>query len=573
MKSIVFILATCFSSVLIHAQSLERSTLMNSFPKEEVTLIANDDVILSGQMLGYSIFCTINKRLGSISDIVYVELVSAEKVAVFKQKLLLKNGNANGDYFLPTTLKTGHYKLISYTAWTLNNSENHFYQKDIYIINPYLDAFENDLKSSFGQNEGFLEISKNEQYNVQGKNDYDGLKVETDADIYKKRSKVILKLQNNLNVGNYGSYSVLVKKIDSVDVQKNNVNKSSNPTASSSAHLPEMRGELIKGTVFNLKTAELAVEQTVSLSIAGEHHVYKSTTTNSKGEFYFNLFETYDQEKALIQVVSDNRSDYKLTVIPKVFDRYNELEFYPLKLNKNTETYITQNSIYNQVESAYYNIKRDTLMPIRPLKSFYGKPDKVYVLDDFTRFNSVKETFIEVVQEAAIRSINGGYQFLVYDYDDPFGGVFKNAKPLLLLDGIQIQDENILVNYLPESIESVSLVKGIYSIGSTTYNGIIDVKSKKYTDQNLSGSYLQHMDIKKPESQKIYFKQNYTIDQNRIPDYRTQLLWQPDVELKSNEKEIDFYTSDVTGYYIVEINGLTHDGKLIYLNEIFKVTN
>ena len=193
------------------------------------------------------------------------------------------------------------------------------------------------------------------------------------------------------------------------------------------------------------------------------------------------------------------------------------------------------------------------------------------VLDEFNRFNSVRETFTEVIQGAAIRARNNGYRFKVYDIGNPFNALYDDEKPLLLFDGIQIQDENFVVDYNVKDIESVSLVNGVYSIGSVIYNGIIDIKLKKQSFVDLSGTYLQRVEIPKPLLQKEYFEQNYTYEQSRIPDFRTQLLWLPNLEISSDLEKIDFYTSDISGVFMVEINGTTKSGKSITLNKTFKV--
>lgn len=554
-----------------NAQQLDRQDLINSFPKEQIDLVINNDIALSGQIMGYSIVSHSNTIEEGLSDIVYVELVSNTKMSVFKHKLQLTKGKAHGDYFLPTTLKTGHYKLIAYTKWTLNNEEVPFYEKNLYVINPYLNALENNLTNKFVADEGYIELLVNNTLSYKDEHEVNGLKISTDSDSYKKRSKVNLKLQNDLNTINYGAYTISVKKIDAIDVKNHYTAKSAITRSVSTAHLPEMRGELIQGTVVDVNTNVPVAEQAVSLSIPGEHYVYKSVKSNKDGRFYFNVFESHQQENTLIQVVAENRNDFKLVMEPILFDRYDALDFYPLQLDKNLESYITQNSIFNQVESAYYNLKSDSLLFIPPTASFYGKPDITYVLDDFKRFNSVRETFIEVVQEAAIRESNNNYRFLVYDHTNPLNSIFADIKPLLLFDGIQIQDENFVVEYNANDIASVSLVRGVYSLGSVTYNGIIDIKLKKSTPVNLSGSYVQDIEIMKPVVQKKYFKQEHVTKQSRIPDFRTQLLWQPNVEINSDLKQFDFYTSDVPGLYIIEVNGTTARGKSIQLTKTFNV--
>ncbi|MGJ8593451.1 MAG: Ig-like domain-containing protein [Aquaticitalea sp.] len=555
----------------MQSQTLAEQKMMSTFPIEKVMLIANSEVMLCGQQLNYQTICRSKNLEETISAIVYVELVSADKTVVFKHKLRLQKGKAYGDYFLSTKLKTGHYKLIAYTEWSLNNTDNNFDQHDLYIINPYLDATENSLKSEFDEAQEYVEIFESDDFSRIVNNASSGLKITTDSKTYQPRSKVNLELQNSLNLLNYGDYTIAVRRVDSLAIQSYNKVKKNNLNTSRAMRLPEMRGELIQGTVIDVNTNLPVANQTISLSIPGEQLVYKSTSSNANGKFYLNLYEPYEQEKALIQVVAENRENFKISIDPKVFDRYDDLEFVSVKLNKNLKDFIEENSFYNQVESAYYNLKRDSVMSTQPATSFYGQPDIIYVLDDFTRFNSVKETFIEVIQNAAIRTTNGKYQFLVYDYDIPFGGIYQNVKPLLLMDGVQVQDENRVVEYNPNLMESISLVKGTYSIGSEMYNGIIDIKLKTPTDLYLTGEYIKHIDIQKPEIQKHYFHQSYESTQDRTPDLRTQLFWKPNIELKSNSQTWNFYTSDVPGSYIIVVKGFTDEGKYISISERFEV--
>lgn len=553
------------------AQQTERLNLKMSFPKEVITLYPNGNIYLSGQTLQYAVNCRINNTENNISDLVYVELISHPNNIITKQKLRLKDGKAYGDYFLPSTLKTGHYKLIAYTKWTLNNEDAPFCELNIFIINPFLNAEENNLHNKFTDNESYFEIGIDSLSISTKTRESNGLKISTDAKKYKHRSKVKIQLES-ADASNFGTHTILVKKIDSVTITPHNIIPNNNKKSNPSINLPEMRGELIQGIVTNAETKIPVPGKTVSLSLPAAHAIYKSVTTNDKGRFYINLFENFEREKGIIQVVDDNKDLFDITLEPVIFNRYDDLDFYPIKLNNDLKPFIIQNSIYNQVESAYYNVKQDSLIPPIPACSFYGEADLVYVLDDFKRFNSVIETFVEVIQGASIRKTKEGYKFNVQDINDRFNGIYNQDKPLLLLDGIQIQDENIVVDYNVKNIESISLAKGVFSLGSKIYNGIIDVKSKRMEDITLSGSYVQHIDIKIPLKQKEYFKQTYQNIENRIPDYRTQLLWIPNLQLDSDLFEIEFYTSDVSGEYLIEIKGFTKSGKSLISRKKFIVT-
>ncbi|MCK7589956.1 hypothetical protein M0G43_05160 [Subsaxibacter sp. CAU 1640] len=562
-------------SLIVKAQNFGEVSAFKSFPEEQVILTANTTVALSGQVIYYVFNCRSIDFENTVSDIGYVELVSESNTVIFKHKHHLENGFSSGDYFLPATVKSGHYKLIAYTQWSLNNHKhNAFDQKDVYIINPYLNAADNDLKMDFTDKNPYVEVSRRNDLKLNIVNDSIGLKIDTDSKVYGLRSKVNLTITNSVDYKKFESYSISVKKIDSINVETIfPTEKQSQQISLNKNHLPEMRGELIYGRVTNIKSG-LPVENIgVSLSIPGDDYIYKSSKTNKRGEFYFNLFEAYPQERAVIQIIGDDRGDFELTLSPKLFDRYGELAFYDLKLDTNIESYIVQNSIFNQVESAYYDIKRDSVLINIPTNSFYGMPNKAYVLDDFTRFNSMKETFVEVVQEAAIRNNDGKHRFVVYDFDNPFSGNYENIKPLLLLDGLQIQDEEFLVNYNPREVASVSLVKGVYSIGSVMYNGIIDIKLKKAQNHFSFGDFIKSREIPKPALKKIYFRQNYVEEKKRIPDFRTQLLWEPNLNENTPVTSIQFYTSDISGYYLITVRAYDNFGENIILNETFRVIN
>ena len=77
----------------------------------------------------------------------------------------------------------------------------------------------------------------------------------------------------------------------------------------------------------------------------------------------------------------------------------------------------------------------------------------------------------------------------------------------------------------------------------------------------------------KPLRNKNYFKQVYAEDDkfNRIPDFRSQLLWEPNFNLNKNEDTIFFFTSDNNGDYEISLEGFTNDGQPVSLREIISV--
>lgn len=106
--------------------------------KEQIVLQTNTDFYLSGESILYKTICLnqTNKETITLSKIAYVELVNSENISILKHKQVINNGISYNDFFIPTNIETGNYKIIAYTNLTLNNSE--YALKEIFIFNPYV---------------------------------------------------------------------------------------------------------------------------------------------------------------------------------------------------------------------------------------------------------------------------------------------------------------------------------------------------------------------------------------------------------------------------------------------------
>jgi hypothetical protein len=62
------------------------------------------------------------------------------------------------------------------------------------------------------------------------------------------------------------------------------------------------------------------------------------------------------------------------------------------------------------------------------------------------------------------------------------------------------------------------------------------------------------------------------VKNSRIPDFRNTLYWNPSVKPGKNGKtRIEFWTSDISSDYIINVQGITSDGNLISLKKILRV--
>ena len=405
------------------------------------------------------------------------------------------------------------------------------------------------------------------------------VEINTSKKVFSKREKVLLSIKGIKNKSSYGNYSVSVKKVDYVNAPKkqnsklfisnNYLKKESN---GSIFFLPELRGEIISGTVYIKETNTTMPNIKVSLSIPDEQAVFKIATTNKSGVFYFNLDETYQNSNAVIQVIDAKKDEFNIELNNYELPNYNNFTFNDFKLTPELNDLILKKSVLNQIENAYHSIKKDSILPTNYKTPAYKIKAKKYSLNDYTKFKTLKETITEVVDAVYILQKNGEHTFHVKFYNSINQ---NNLLPLVLIDGVLIQNHNSIIDYNAKNIKSVEVVRDKYIYGGQLFNGIIAINTLNGDYKpDIKSHYIKNIELDKPQITKSYFNQEYNGTKfDRIPDFRNQLLWHPNLTLNSEENQISFYTSDNIGDFEISIEGFTENGEPVTIKEFITVKN
>lgn len=561
--------------LLVFINTQFSSAQQNISLDETVFIHSNASTFVSGETLLYKVYCLkiSDKTPSNISKIAYVELVDNTKKSVFKTKIFLENGNGQGDYFFPTTLKTGSYKLIGYTNWMLNRPVTELFQMDINIINPYKITEKVDA-------ENLLASASNQAAESNFKNE--NLVLKLNKTTFTNRELVDLKVQSlNKNFEN-GNYSLSVRKVDNIP-SKNQI--SAVKFASGSSYpilldaqnqnnkiiLPEIRGEIISGKITAKNNNDKVDNISVGLSIPGKSFAFKVVETDNNGNFIFNINEAFYSSNIMVQIINEKANNYDL-----VINNAPEIDYSNVSFDKNTNLSHTikenllERSISSQIENAYFHKKVDNIEKAPTYDAFYYPIAKEYILDDFTRFKTLKETTTEVVVEVFHKQKDDK---LYLHVNDP--SVFPQLPDpaLVLVDGLYLENQNDLLNYSMKNVYKIEVIIGRYYVGSKSFNGLISFTTfDKDFKSTQSGSWIAKPTVLRPQPKKIYNKVKYenTTDNARIPDYRNQLFWTP--ELSANSAT-SFYTSDLTGTFEVRLEGFTKDGIPVSLKENIEVKN
>lgn len=566
---IVFIFFGICAAAQIPASEIAVDTKV--FPSENVELSINSNVLLAGELLQYKAYnLNVSKKVSTLSKVLYVSMRNENDSVVFNHKLKVTNGTANGDFFIPSSLKTGIYRLIGYTNFSRNNNQNIFVEKSIYVIN----SFVKTEKLAGKQMDTIIiknaTVSNSEE--ISG-GQTSKISIATDKTKYGNREKVIVNIENTSN--NYGNYVLSVRKVSPIEIldkTKNNFVSKSSETY----YIPELRGEIISG-IMTSKIDNLPIaNKEVSLTIPGKDYVFKIAKTNINGRFFFSVAEGYNADKSIIQLNESkaNAADFNIVLDKKDFDLgKKDTSFF--KLDSDIKDWLQDRSVQMQIENAYYDAKKDSILKNEGNAPFYDNLGTVFLLDDYTRFSTVKETFTEVVTLAAIRGTGSDSRFLVNnEYDPNRTANFNDIAPLVLMDGIQILNNEDLVNYNARDIKSIRVINKPYRFGPKIFSGIIEVETKKgdFTPTKTAG-FSEEFNLPPSVKGKRYFQPIYSpnFPNSRIPDYRVQLLWQPDLKFSESVTSSTFYTSDVSGVFEILLEGYSDDGVFVSTKKYFTV--
>ncbi|RZV65986.1 MAG: hypothetical protein EX254_04370 [Flavobacteriaceae bacterium] len=557
-------------------KNIDDVTWYINIPQEDIYLHYNSVFMLTGETLHYKVYCknANTKELSNNSKIAYVKLVGQEGL-VFEHKIRLTNGTGKGDFFVPPSIRSGNYKLIAYTRWMTNGSRDDFFQADLSIINPYANI-------TFDENAVDIVTQ-----NVFQPKESDKLDLVLDADAYDKRQAVNISLIAKEGSAIGGVYSLSInKKEDFINddgklttiafqeaLKDNRV--SSTRKIGEIINLPEFKGEMLSGMVVDNQTGQPVSGQEVALSILSKEAYQDIVRTNENGIFYFQLLNEYSTPKALIQVLNDEQSDFKLTINDASIREFSDLQFKEIKLHPKHKDAIIARSIHNQIENGYANVKQDKIIKREYGELFYGNPIRTYVLDDYKRFSTIAKTLEEVVDDVYHERKGGKQRFInVREREtDPYYEV--DILPLIVVDGAAVQNHESILYFDANKVESISVLRDEYYYDKRVYQGVLMINTfdGDYYN-NLQGEHIQLIDLKSPQQDKDYFYQDYDLQSksaDRIPDYRTQLLWEPNISLTGERLRIRFFTSDVRGTFEVSLEGFDKDGKPVSIKKYFKV--
>lgn len=534
--------------------------------RERVYLQTDKNLYLAGETVLMKILTTDTELIPvDFSKTAYIELVSKDE-ALFQIMVEMKKGIGMGQMKLPTDLPSGYYRLIAYTQFMRNESVDEFFEKNIVVINTFISGY-------YLSDE---ELATENNINNDEKNDFVSVKLVCDKNNYPKRTNgqlTITQLPENIH-----TLSVTIAGKDIIPTTETNVslfNKNRKKISSvfTGEFLPEYEGHTIYGNIIDSQTGNLTDEVlSKGISIPGDGIRFFAGQKVKTGEYRFITSGITDSkevatviyhadEKYKMEIVSPFVTHYIPTQMPEL---YIDSVYYGQLLARSVAlqalNYFSDNSLLNRK-------LHDPLLKLEPTRSF--------ILDEYTRFTTMREVFTEFITGARFRRNSGKQevQILITRSDNYYEW---GIMPLVLLDGAPIPNHDAIFKFDPLLVEKINIYNTPIVMGGLWFDGIVELITYTGLRQGLDlDKSTQILSYEGPQSQYNIDYPDYSNEKNRyprIPDSRHTLLWKPDIRLDGNSNiHLPFSTSDLTGEFQITVEGVTKDGKLVVGTAVFVV--
>ncbi len=520
----------------------------------------------------------------SLSNVLYVELISPELKVLQRKKLKISDGVAIGEFILPDKRK-GEFYLRAYTNLMRNFGSTDFALNKI----PVLSEKENLPSRREETTKSGFPISL--------------IPFQT---IYKKREKITLQIQtfdeeNKPATARLSASVINANIIQSIEKQQNILSLANwgdikkQPTE---IKFPLEIGMTLQGKVVNKKQegifANLLLLNTQTKESFG-------AMTDEKGRFLLTGLNFQDSAAFAVQALGrDSQPAGKVQIdsldLPSLeigrdsaIISYREVEV-PIETDKKLRfgEDVRQLKAVTVVEKKLE--KTEEIQQKLSVTRMYGQPDYVVTDKDLnvvTVGNPLMALQGRVPGIQIIEKIDAtGFMQYTVRIRGGNNSLMRASEPLVLLDGILLNSSGdggmspfMQLSAIPlaniDRIEVVTRATPLY--GSRGTNGIIAVYTKSSTgnlnDKNLSNAQDGTNSLK---STSIINLQGFTTplafplpdyssikEENIKPDGRITLYWNPTIRTDANGKaEISFYANDIAGMYRMEVEGILSNGKV-----------
>ena len=534
-KICLFLFALCWVTGMAQSEKLIR-------------IYTDKDCYLAGEELWIKVCLDDEAFPGNVmSRVAYVEICDTAQVRA-QAKIALEQGTGWACIQLPSTMHSGMYQLTAYTRYMRNLKSDCFPRKYVAILNTLGASDEDNLVI----NDSVAFAERLSEPLVES-----GL-LSGDKDVYGFREKVTLNWSSRLAEAKELALSV-VRKDCGVMMAQPDV---AAPEPQDGEHwVAECEGHIVTGIINEDSLSESILAQ---LSCMGKEMKVFEGKRKDKGVYNFYTYGVNGQQDIVLSALDYEGQPYRMEV---------ETPFVELLPQQVPDLYCQYEDSALITRSVALQLSRampKTVFPKALEEVIYGQvPSKTYNLDEYVRFNVVKECIVEFVMGVTIGK--EGERTVIKMLKENNKG-YNMFPVLVLVDGVAFYDHSEVLGYNARNIQYIHQYRGDFTLGKTIYGGILSLVTHRGTMPDIRiNNNMQMLSYEFPQNRPAFAMPDYSDEARKVsrqPDFRHTMYWEPSVTGKTG---VEFYTSDLEGVYVATLQGVDAGGKSIEVKWEFEV--
>lgn len=527
---------------------------LGAMAAERIYVKTDRGAYLSGDMVYCSLFVVgQNGPEADFPAAAYVELISTDGTAA-EAKIGLFEGRGAGSFRIPRSVPTGNYRLVAYTA-AGNVSEDG--SRIISVFNP----------SSTARVAGGVKIVQKTSSPVAEDLSEGGLRISLPARLHEGRDATLV-----ISADEASDIAVSVYHEDGL-ARADGISLSSFLGADAASPVVgrtgEYEGEIIEANVEGLvKNSTGDDKVTAWISTAGDPSNVYIGKSDADGKIRFHTGNIYGDRELVCEVVSLSGQSCHIAISspfvhPSVSD-IPQLELCPSQ----REALVSRKAALK----AEAKTRTDTLVRFLPRRRdllLADAPEVSYHLEDYTRFQTIRETCTEIAHEIDFVKRSGRWMIRMIVEDGTSSRKYVRDNILVLMDGVVITDHGMLEDFDAGLIADVDIYTRAVALGGVSYNGVVNFISKKnYVTALHFPDNVRVVDFKGFSYPVAYPGEAPSGNEDR----RELLFWHPALDVPAGGQErITLHTPSYAGTFRVVAEGWTKNGTPVRAEYTFSV--
>lgn len=498
----------------------------------EVYLTTDKSCYVAGDNIWCSAFSTTGDAVA------YVELHSTDGPAQ-SGKIHLSGGRGAGNIHIPLSTPTGNYRLIAYTASDKDTEDFDYYRLSatVSIFNTLVTSRVKDgvrLVEDYPVSHGFVPLEN-------------GLALEGGE-------RLTLTNTSSRNV----SVSLSAYRDDGLASPEDRLIARWKP-AGRTTDAKESDGEIIRARIAGADADKVAASglNRALISFPGLKTDVYTSYIGQDGSLTFHTGNIFG-ERDVVCMIDDIDKNTRCHI-----EVENPLALPPcpqteaLKLDRSIAPALEKRAA-DMMDGKKASV--DTLYETLPLRREHFLLDREctsYILDDYDRFPTMEEEFVEIIKcVRARKDRQKGYRITVLLEDHIRLNTPVWGESLMMIDGVPVSDHNQIMNYDPAIVKIIEVYPYTFSVGQTSYGGVINFVTFKGNMPSISFD----------DNVRIYdFKgASYPMNYNGTQT----LVWRPLVNLAPGES-ISFDCPGTDGAINVVAEGVDESGVPVCARKTF----